>query len=265
METLLQDIRFALRSLARSPGFTVAAVGILALGIGANTTVFSLVNAVHLRYASFPDADRLVDLQEWSATQLCTGCSVGTSYPTFLDWRSQAASVTGMAAYGEGRFVAVIEGAPTRVGGARVSPALFGTLGVRPALGRDFLPEEEEPGAGPVVILGHDLWTRAFGADPAVIGRVIALNGEASSVIGVMPERFQFPEFSDLWVPLRASGEPADRNDRDLGVVARLKPGVSLDQATAEMATIARRLEQEHPASQKEWSARAVSLQIGRA
>lgn len=260
METLLQDIRFALRSLVKSPGFTVAAVGILALGIGANTTVFSLVNAIHLRHASFPAADRLVDLQEWSATRLCTGCSVGTSYPTFLDWRAQATSFTGMAAYGEGRFVAVVDGTPTRVGGARVSPALFGTLGVRPALGRDFFPEEEEPGAGPVVILGHDLWNRAFGADSAVIGRVIALNGEAYSVIGVMPGRFQFPEFSDLWIPLRTSDAPADRSARDLGVVARLKPGVSLDQATTEMATIAGRLEQEYPASQKEWSARAVSL-----
>lgn len=250
----MNDLRFALRGLRSAPGFTAIAVLTLGLGIGANATVFSLVNANYFRPLGFRDVDRLVDVHEESATRLCAGCGVGTSYPGLEDWRREAQSFEAMAGYSEAPFSLSGDGEPERVGGAIASHDLFAVLGVPPILGRSFAPEDDRVGVPGVVLLGHELWQRRYGGDSSVVGRSVRINGEPHTVIGVMPPRFKFPEFSDLWVPLVPHAYGRSRAERDIGVVARLKFGVPVAQADAEMRTIARGLEREHPAEQAEWS-----------
>ena len=260
MDTLLSNIRLAIRSLARSKTFTTVALVSLALGIGANVTVFTLVDAIAFKPLPYPNPDALVDLHEWSATKLCAGCGAGTSVATFQDWRSNARSFSGMGAYLERPFdVSGIEAAE-RVGGAIVSGETFSVLGVRPLLGRDFTKDDDRIGAPPVVMLGHGLWTRRYAADRRIVGQTIRVNGVPHTVIGVMPPRFKFPEFADLWVPFAPNATATTRDQRDYGVVARLAPGTTLATADAEMATLARSLEQQYPETQREWTARATSL-----
>ncbi len=248
MDLLLRDIRFALRTLRASRGFTLVAVLSLAVGTGATTAVFSLVNAIYLARPDFPDSDRLVDIHEESATQLCAGCGVGTSYDGFRDWKDAARSFSAMAAYGENPFVVGGGDAPEQVTGALASAGLFSVLGVAPMLGRGFVAEEDRAGAPGVVVLSESLWRRRFAADRDVVGKAIRLNGEAYTVIGVMPPNFQFPEFSELWVPFEAHAVRGARSQRDYGVVARLQPGTSVSQANAELKTIAARIRAELPA-----------------
>jgi putative ABC transport system permease protein len=260
MDGILGDVRFAMRSLATSRLFTAVALVSLALGIGANVTVFSLVNALAFKPLPYAAPDQLVDLHESSATKLCAGCAVGTSLPTYLDWRSSARSFTGMAAYVERPFAVSGTEAAERVGGALISGGTFALLGVHPALGRDIQPDDDRIGAPPVVLLGDGVWTRRYGADRAIVGRTIHINGVAHTVIGVMPPRFRFPEFADLWVPLTPNAAGTSRDDRQLGVVARLAPRISIAKADAEMAAIARGVETLHPETQRGWTANATSL-----
>ena len=260
MDALRQDIRFALRGLLRSRLFTIVAVSMLGLGIGANTAVFSLVDAVAFKPLPFADPDRLVDLHEWSATQLCTGCGVGTSYAGFVDWRSRARSVSGMGAYTEVPVSISGTEAAERLTGAVISAGLFEVLGVRPAVGRGFLAAEDRVGAAPAAIIGDDLWKRRFGSDPAIVGRSIRVNGTSHTVVGVMPPRFRFPEFAEVWLPLAPLAQRTSRDDRQYGVVARLRPNVTVQQADAEMRTLGAALAAEHPDTQREWTARAVEF-----
>lgn len=260
MDRLLTDLRFAARSLAKSTLFTVVALASLALGIGANVTVFSIVSALALKPLPYADADRLVDVSEWSATKLCSGCGVGTSYPGYVDWRASARSFSAMGGYLERPFAVSGKESAERVGGALVSAGVFEILGVRPALGRAFIPADDRPGAPAVVILGDALWTTRFASNPAVIGSTVRVNGIPHVVIGVMPPRFAFPEFAALWVPLAPNAAGWVRDDRSLGVVARLAPGSTMRSADAEMAAIARSLAARHPAAQAEWTARVSSL-----
>jgi putative ABC transport system permease protein len=260
MDALRQDIRFALRGLAKSRIFTVVAVTMLALGIGVNTAVFSLVDAVAFKPLPFADADRLVDVHEWSATQLCAGCGVGTSYDGFLAWRARARSFAAMGAYTE--LAVAVSGAesPERITGALASAELFQVLGVRPAVGRGFTSDEDRTGGAPVVVVSDDLWRRRFGADTALLGRVIRVNGTGYTVVGIMPPRFRFPEFAELWLPFAQVAHDTPRDRRDYGVVARLRAGVTIGQADAEMRVLASALEAQYPETQREWTARVTSF-----
>jgi putative ABC transport system permease protein len=246
---LTQDIRYALRVLAKNPAFTIIAVVALALGIGANSAIFSVVDAVLFRPLPFKHPEQLVMLWE-NAAHL--GFPRNTPSPAnFLDWRKQAQSFTGMAAMAERSFNLTGVGEPERLEGRRVSANLFELLGVSARLGRTFVPEDDKPGTH-VVLLSHSLWQRRFGSDPGAVGRALTLNGESFTVVGVMPPFVQLPGFENrndqLWVPIAFPAEEAtERGNHFLEVIARLKPGVTLKQAQAEMDTIAARLEQQYP------------------
>ena len=246
---LLQDLRYGLRMLAKNPAFTAIAVLALALGIGANSAIFSVVDAVLLRPLPFKNPKELVMLWE-NATHL--GFPRDTPSPAnFLDWQKQATSFTGMAGMSERSFNLTGVGEPERLEGRRVSANLFELLGVSARLGRTFVQEDDQPGTH-VVLLSNQLWQRRFGSDPAVIGRALILDGESYTVVGVMPPLVQLPGFDNrndqLWVPIAfPAEEAAERGNHFLEVIARLKPGVTLKQAQVEMDTIAARLEKQYP------------------
>jgi putative ABC transport system permease protein len=246
---LLQDVRYGLRTLAKNPGFTTIAILALALGIGANSAIFSVVDAVLLRPLPFKNPTQLVMLWE-NAAHL--GFPRDTPSPAnFLDWQKQATGFTGMAAMSERSFNLTGLGEPERLEGRRVSANLFDLLGVSARLGRTFVPEDDKP-ATHVVLLSHSLWQRRFGSDPGAIGRALTLNGESYTVVGVMPPFVQLPGFENrndqLWVPIAfPAKEATERGNHFLEVIARLKPGVTLKQAQAEMDTIATRLEKQYP------------------
>ena len=243
---LWQDLRYGLRMLVKNPGFTIVAVIALALGIGANSAIFSVVNTVLLRPLPYLNPDALVMV--WDE-QTHLGFPKDTPSPAnFLDWREQNTVFEGMAAMTERSFNLTGAGEPERLDGQRVSANLFSLLGVEPQLGRAFTAEEDKPGSR-VVILGHSLWQRRFGGDATIIGRALNLHGEAYTVVGVMPRDFEFPKpRTQLWVPIAfPAEEAAQRGSHYLEVIARLKPGVKLQQARAEMSTIAARLEKQYP------------------
>jgi putative ABC transport system permease protein len=257
-----QDLRYALRMLAKNPAFTVIAVVALALGIGANTAIFSVVNAVLLRPLPFKHPEQLVMVWE-NAAHL--GFPKDTPSPAnFLDWQKQAQSFTGMAAMTERSFNFTGVGEPERLEGRRVSANLFDLLGVPAGLGRTFVADDDRPGTH-VVLLSHSLWQRRFGSDPAVIGRALTLNGESYTVVGVMPPFVQLPGYSvrndQVWVPIAFPQEEASqRGNHFLEVIARLKPGITLEQARAEMETIAARLAQQYPVYNMRRGAMVVPL-----
>ena len=243
---LAQDLHYGVRMLVKNPSFTIVAVLALALGIGANSAIFSVVNTVLLRPLPYKNPGRLVMLWE-EATHL--GFPKNTPSPAnFIDWRAQNTVFEAMAAMVERSFNLTGVGEPERFDGRRVSANLFDLLGVQPQLGRAFRAEEDKPGSR-VVILSNGLWQHRFGGDPRVIGQAVSLNGESYTVIGVMPGSFQFPTRRDqLWVPLAFDAkEAASRGNHFLEVIARMKPGVTLQQAQAEMSTIAARLAQQYP------------------
>jgi putative ABC transport system permease protein len=256
----MQDLSYALRMLRRSPVASLVVVFSLTLGIGANTAVFSFVNAIQFKPLPFVEEQRLVDISEWSASELCAGCGVGTSYPTFLDWKARAASFQSMAAYAESRYVVSGGSGPERLGGAAVSANLFPTLGVRPALGRGLTADDDRAGALPVVLISDIVWKRRLASDPMVVGRVLRVNGVDRTIVGVMPPGFGFPEVARLWIPLAPETREWKRSDRSLTAIGRLKPGVSAQQADAEIRTIASALERSYPATNARWTARVTSL-----
>ena len=234
METLLRDIRYGIRSLLKRPGFTAIAVVTLALGIGANTAIFSVVNAVLLRPLPFPESARVMWLgQEFS------GGTQAAGQPKFIFWREQSQSFESMAAYEGFRGGGNLAGGDEAeyVGGLHVSADFFRVLGVNPILGRTFTAEDDTPGAAPVVILSERVWRRRFGAETALVGKTISLNGKSVTVAGVMPAQLDFLEEADLFEPLQASltGDP----NPNTTVIGRLKPGVTLAQAKAEMKLVA--------------------------
>jgi putative ABC transport system permease protein len=238
MNSLLQDLRYAARLLAKSPGFTVVAVLTLALAIGANTAIFSVANGLLLKPLPFPHADRLMQLQR----RFPQGASPSVSVPKFVYWQEQNGVFESMAAYdvlGSG-FNLTGDGAPERIAGTRVTSDFFAVFGARPARGRGFVAEEERPGAPRVLVLSDALWRRRFGADPRIVGRQVQLNGESYSVVGVMPASFRYPSATELWTPFsldRTSREKANY----LLVTGRLKPGVSRARAVAAMDLLRRR------------------------
>src|SRR5262245_23336399 len=250
MQTLWQDLRYGTRTMLKKPGFTLVAVITLALGIGANTAIFSVVDAVLLRPMPYPDAERLVIL--WS-TGSGENSAFGSSMPDYREWRDQNRTLEGLAGFYYGDFnLSPGGGEPERVQGAYVTSNLFNVLKVSPALGRLFTPEEDQFGRHRVVLLSHGLWQRSFGGDRSIIGREIKLGGESFTVAGVMPRGLPFfdntPEV-ELWAPIAfAPGDNMDtRNNHFVNLVGRLKPGVTVEQAQEDASAIARRVEEQFP------------------
>jgi predicted permease len=244
LTVLPTDLRIAARSLARRPGFTAAALLTLAVGIGLNTTVFSLVYGVLLRELPYPDPDRVVALLE----RVDDGLNVA-SPPNFLDWRERNASFSAMGAFDTGRVNLTGGDEPERVSVAYLTGEVFAALNVAPALGRTLAAGDAVAGAAPVVVLGHEVWQRRFGGDRSILGRPVEFDGVARTVVGVMPPSFRFPiAGADAWLPLVfADNVETQRGAHWLTVVARLRPGVSLEAARVDMRRIGAQLAAEYP------------------
>jgi predicted permease len=260
MTQLLHDVAYACRALRRSPGLVITAVLSLGLGIAATTAVFSFVNALQFKPLPFADAGTLVDVEETSVTELCAGCSVGTSYPTLQDWQARARSFSAFGAYQELRRVVSGGVTPERMPSGLVSAGLFPMLGIQPVLGRSLTGADDRPGAEPVAVLSDLLWRRRFNADPAILGTTMKVDGVAFTIVGVMPPGFLFPEFAQFWTPLAPARHDQTRGDRSLGVIARLAPGADVSIARTEMRSIAGAVAAEHPATNGQWSVRVQSL-----
>jgi len=249
-DEMIQDLRYGVRMLLKNPGFTFIAVLTLALGIGANTAIFSIVNAVLLRPFPYQAPERLVIIQERVSAQ----GGFSPSYPNFVDWRAQNTVFDSIVAVRTNEsFNFTGAGEPERLQGRLVSAEFFSTLGIQPLLGRDFLAEEDRPGVTPAAILSYGFWRRRFGADPSIIGKQLTLNKQSFTVIGITPANFQFGVEADVSVPIGLQAERFRVRGRDPGtdVVARLKPNVSEQQAETELNLIAARLEQQYPESNK--------------
>jgi putative ABC transport system permease protein len=250
-------IRQSMRSLLKSPGFSSASILTLALGIGANTAIFTLVNTVLIRPLPYKDPGRLVIL--WQ--QPPSGGVNNLSAADYQDWRDRSRSFKQTAALTGAAFDFTGGDRPEKVFGLQVSSTLFSTLGVMPVLGRAFLPEEEQPGAGHVVILSDDLWKRRFGGDPTLIGKTISINQQNYTVVGVMPRGFQFWSYeAELWTPITLDPDRSARNFYYLVAVARLKSKVTLEQARAELSSIARQLTLDYPKTNRGWGAAVVPV-----
>jgi putative ABC transport system permease protein len=251
MNTLFHDLKYGIRMLLKTPGFTIVAVIALTLGIGADSAIFSVVNAVLLRPLPYAESDRLVILRERSP-QL-EGMSV--AYPNFIDWREQNRSFENIAVFrGRESYNLTGVGEPERLIGAQVSADVFAVLKVTAASGRVFTNDEDKPGAAPVAVLSHGLWQRRFGGDPGIVDQTLTLNGQSFTVIGIMPPDFQFPGRGiDLWTPAgQAAANPGWQqrgNHPGLAGIARLKPGVSIAQAREDMDLVAVNLEKQYPDS----------------
>lgn len=261
-EGILQDVKHGLRLLRRYPGFSLAIVVTVALGLGANATIFGVINAVLLEPLPYNQPDRLVRLWESNLKQNQPDSPV--SVPNFQDWQREQTAFGQLAALELATFNLTGRGEPQRVAAARITANLVPTLGVAPALGRSFLPDEEKPGSNRVVLLSDALWQRQFGSDRAIVSQTIQLNGESYTVVGVMPSGFRFGGNRELWVPfvIDPQKEPwrADRSNRNLQVFGRLKPGVSFSQATSDIDTVAQRLEQQNAKSNTGWRVRASTF-----
>jgi putative ABC transport system permease protein len=245
---LLGDIRFGLRSLVKNPGFTAVAIAMLAIGIGVNAAVFTVTNAV--LFKGFPlvkENDRILYISP-------KGYNCCPSYPDFLDYRAQAKSFRGMAVvHGVGRVVSDQTGFPENIDVTEVSADTFRVTGQKPIIGRDFTPADEIPGAAPVAMLNYGFWERRYARDPAIIGRTVRMNGAATTVIGVMPEGYSFPQKQDMWVPLVQTERVMNRENRDTWMAfGRLADGVTIENARAEMEIVGKRLEIAYPVTDRE-------------
>ena len=253
-----QDIVFALRMLRKSPGFTLAAVLATALGIGANSAIFTVVKQVLLQPLPYPDAGRIVDVNEYAR-----GRPSAVSPPNFVDWRAGNRTLSALSAFDE--YVLTLAGGaePARVSAGAVDAHITAVMGVAPLLGRAFSEEDVRPGARKVVILGHDIWQRVYGGDRAILSRQVTLEGEPYEIVGVMPAGYDFPGNSEVWIPLRFT--PRDLRDSQrgahfLGAVGRLKPGVTAAQASADLDRIEQAIAQKHPDKVEGYSVAAVPL-----
>jgi len=249
IDDLLRDVRYAARNLRRSPGFATLVVLIMALGIGANTAVFSVVNAVLLKPLSYQDPDRIVTLSDsWRTGEAPTDLSKQVSILNFQDWHDQSSSFEAMAYYAS-RETAVMPGATAEYARVTsVSPEFFRVFAIEPIAGRFFTAEEMKPGSGGAVMISYAYWQSRFGGDPRVLGQTVRVS-TPRPIVGVLPPGFRFPHETDLWVPAIVS--PHQRSANNFLAVGRLRPGVSLGQAQSEMILLARRLEQQYPDSNK--------------
>jgi len=267
MRTLASDLRYAFRVLRRTPSFALAVIAVLALGIGANTAIFSIVNTVLLRPLPFQQSERLVRLFHVPPPDAFPGMKTfSVSAANFYDWKASARLFEAMAIYRFRPFVITGNGHADEIMAVGAGADFFEIIGTQPALGRTFQREEDSPGRGHVVILSDGFWKRQFGGAPDVIGRTLQLDGEPYTIVGVMPRRFTVKAWgatsTDLWVPLAYTEQQrAVRENHNAQVVARLKPGVTIEQAIAEMQQLSRTLEAEHPKENAGWGATVIPLQ----
>jgi putative ABC transport system permease protein len=266
METLIQDLRYGVRMLAKNPGVTIVAVVALALGIGANTAIFSVVNAVLLRPLPYKNADGLVMVWEHNRTRNRNQNVVSPA--NFLDWKDQNSVFEDMACFYDMRVNLTEVDDPEEIPGQRVTANMFSLLGAYPILGRAFEAEDGQPGHTDIAILSHGLWRRRFGGDPGILDKTIKLNGRAVTVIGVMPPDFQLfikvgsltGKQAEIWAPFGLDASDRVRKGRYMSAVARLKPGVGVEQAQAEMTSIAGALEQQYPEFDTGWGVNLVPM-----
>jgi putative ABC transport system permease protein len=250
MQTLWQDVQFGLRMLGKSPGFTAVAVFALALGIGANATVFTIANSYLFQSLPFADSERILYI---SSINNSTGRGRGESYPDYRDFQSQVKSFASLGAFSKSDVdVSDKNGLPTQYKGAQLTLNVFSIIGQQPIAGRGFLPEDARPGAPPVVILSHSLWENRYGKVSSVIGRTIRVNEIPTVVIGVMPPGMQFPGSSQLWIPLVPAGDWERREYHRLTMFGRLAQSASLESARVEMTTLAGRLASQYPETNKD-------------
>src|SRR5262245_57472029 len=254
----LQDARYAARSLRKSPGFTLVSAITLALGVGANTAIFSVVNAVMMRPLPFSNSGQLVRI--WESNVERGRPTFAVSHPNFLDWRAQAKSFQSMAATNNIGLTWTSGGDAEVLLGKGVTATFLPTLQVTPILGRNFLEEEDRSGGNTrVVILGHGVWQRAFGGDPGAVGKTMTLNAQTYTIVGVLPASFNWSGTTDILTPL--APDPArNRADHRLAVIGRLAGGASLQQATSELEAMAARMGVQYPASNKGWGVRLLSF-----
>ena len=247
MENLVQDLRYGVRMLLQKPAFTFVVVLALAVGIGANSAIFSVVNAVLLRPLPYADPERLVMI--WMDNSRINIAEDWHSFPNYTDYRDHNEVLESIAAFNNRSFNITGSGEPERVQGAWMTGSLLPLLGVAPALGRNFSSEEEQPGKDQVVIIGHGLWQRRFGGDPNILEQTIMLNGSPRTVIGVMPQGFAFPaKDSEMWVPIALTQQQmAARNSIAYQVIGRIKPGVTFGQAKANLETVNRWILNQNP------------------
>jgi putative ABC transport system permease protein len=259
MDSLMKDVRYGIRMLTRNPAFTAVAVIALALGIGANAAIFSVVNAVLLRPLPFADPDRLMVLRE---TKLPQFPEFSVAPANFMEWQKQNTVFERMAAFQNSAYNLIGVGEPERLQGMRVSDGFLAMLGVQPARGRDFLPEEDQPGHNQVVIISDGLWQRRFGGDPNILNQAITLNGNSYTVVGIMPADFRFGgSATDIWSPTAFDAKAAQQHGSHyVAVIGRLRPGVSVEQARAEMSAIAERLAAQYPDQLAGWNVKVVPM-----
>jgi putative ABC transport system permease protein len=257
MDTFLQDLRYAARTLVKNPGFAALTIACLALGIGVNSTIFSVVDTVAIRPLPFRDPSALVSL---ATTHQANGIDRGdVSYLDLQDWKARSRSFADIAAV-SGRSLTLSDGdEPERFNGATVTWNMFPMLGIQPILGRQIRADEDTPGGPRVVLLSHGVWRRRYAADPSVVGRNITVNGLPHTIIGVMPPKFQFPELAQLWIPQVPIEHTSPRTARNLVVLARLKPGASFEDGRRDIAGIGAQLSTEQRDDQG-WGATAVTL-----
>jgi putative ABC transport system permease protein len=262
METLVQDLRYSLRVLLKSPGFAAVAIIVLALGIGANTAIFSVVNAVLLRPLPYKDPGKLVQVWHVPPPKSFPGMTqFAVSAANYLDWRDQNHVFEQLAIYSYANLNLSGRGQAESLTSGVVSSNFFSVLQVRPLLGRAFDPGEDQPGRANTVVLSHAFWREHFGSDPRIVGQIITLNQQSYTVAGVMPARFEMPPSAQVWTPMALTDkEKAVRGEHHFGVIGRLKPDANLNQAQAEMNTISSRLEQQYPTDDKGWGAVVVPL-----
>jgi putative ABC transport system permease protein len=262
MRNWMADFRFGLRALRRSPGFAAGAILVLALGIGANTAIFSIVNAVLLRPLPYEDPSRLMQVWHVPPAKSFPGITLFSVSPAnYLDWQAQSSSFDSMAAYSGRSLTFGGKDQPEMLQASNVGREFFTVLRARPLLGRVFSPEEDRPGSNHVIVLSYKFWRDRFGADPNIVGRDITLDSQPYSVVGVMPEKFRFPSFAEAWVPLGWTNEErAVRGNHNFLAIARLKSGVDITHAKSELATISTRLEQLYPEDDKGWGATVIPL-----
>jgi putative ABC transport system permease protein len=243
---MLRDLRYACRMLVKTPGFTIISILAIALGIGASTTMFSAINALLLRpMPLMQDQERLIAVPEFFTKT--PDQNAGTSFPDYLEWKKNATTLDGIAAISEATFIITGGDKPERYLGGQISADAFSFLGVQPILGRQFRPEEDELNAPPVALIGYQVWQEHFGGDRGVVGKIIPINGKQVTVIGVMPKGWRFPEICDIWMPLQMEEKDHPRGNFFLDCIGKVKKGVSIEQARAELEAITARIAVQHP------------------
>src|SRR5579883_849521 len=259
MAFLVEDVRYAFRTLAKNPAFTLVAITALSLGIGVNATVFTLANGVLFKSQPFDRSDRILYLTMRNANR--AGRSWPVSLPDFRDWRESQKSFEDLSAYrSDGVNYSDKAGSPELYSAARIMSSAFSMIGQKPALGREFSGDDEREGAAPVAILSYGLWERRYGKDPSVLGRSVRINDVATTIVGIMPQGFMFPGTTDIWLPLIPGPDGEKRERRAYTVFGRVKGGVSQTSARAEIVGISKRLEAAYPVTNHGFTAQVMEF-----